>query len=65
VGLAVVRSLDLRRRIDDPVELEDAFWISREDLADAFADRHPRMKPPRPGAIAAFLMKGWLADRRV
>jgi len=49
----------------DPVELEDAFWISREDLADAFADRHPRMKPPRPGAIAAFLMKGWLADRRV
>lgn len=48
----------------DPLELEDAFWISREELAMAFVGAHPRMRPPRPGSIAATLMSDWLADRR-
>lgn len=47
----------------DPAELEDAFWISREDLAEVFAGRHDRMRPPRQGAIAQFLMANWLAGR--
>lgn len=47
----------------DPVELEQALWLTREDLALAFAGRHPVMRAPRRGAIAGFLMKSWLADR--
>jgi NAD+ diphosphatase len=47
----------------DPVEIEDALWISREDLLEVFAGRHPDIAVPRQGAIAQFLMKMWLADR--
>ena len=47
----------------DPVELEDALWISREDLITVLAGQHPRIKPGRKGAIAHFLMRNWLADR--
>ena len=45
----------------DPVEIEDALWITREDLADVFADTHPVIRRPRSGAIAQVLMKNWLA----
>lgn len=47
----------------DPVEIEDARWASREDIADAFAGRHPEILPARKGAIAHFLLQNWLADR--
>jgi NAD+ diphosphatase len=47
----------------DPAELDDALWISREELADALAGNHPVLKPARKGAIARFLMENWLADR--
>ena len=47
----------------DPEELQDALWISREDLVAAFAGTHPLIKPSRKGAIAQFLMSHWLADR--
>lgn len=46
----------------DPVELQDALWVSREDLAAAMAGEHPVIKPAREGAIAHFLMRNWLAD---
>lgn len=46
----------------DPLEIEDALWLSREDLVTVFAGDHPRIRPPRKGAIAQFLMQGWLAD---
>lgn len=46
----------------DPVELEDALWLSREDLARAFRREHPLVKPARKGAIAHFLLRNWLAD---
>ncbi|MGY3438658.1 MULTISPECIES: NAD(+) diphosphatase [unclassified Marinovum] len=46
----------------DPVELEDAMWVSREDIATAFAGEHPVLKPARKGAIAHFLLRNWLAD---
>jgi NAD+ diphosphatase len=46
--------------LDD--ELEDAFWLSREDMLEVVAGHHPRIRPPRPGAIAGFLIRNWLAD---
>jgi NAD+ diphosphatase len=46
----------------DPVELEDALWIGREELVEVFAGTHPRIRPPRKGAIAEYLMRQWLAD---
>lgn len=47
----------------DPNELEDALWVSREEMLDAFSGQHPRIKPARKGAIAHFLLRNWLADR--
>jgi NAD+ diphosphatase len=47
----------------DPAELEDAIWVSREDVAAAMAGENPVIKPARKGAIAHFLLRNWLADR--
>lgn len=47
----------------DPEELQDALWIGREELLQVFAGTHPRIRPPRKGAIAETLMRNWLADR--
>lgn len=47
----------------DPAELEDALWVSREEMVNAMAGLHPRLKPARKGAIAHFLIANWLADR--
>ncbi|MEM9786251.1 MAG: NAD(+) diphosphatase [Pseudomonadota bacterium] len=47
----------------DPNEIEDAQWVSREDMARAFAGEHPEILPARNGAIAHFLLRAWLADR--
>lgn len=47
----------------DPNELEDALWVSREELLQVFAGHHPKIRPGRRGAIAHFLMRNWLADR--
>lgn len=49
----------------DPAELEDALWLTREDMVSVFAGTHPRIRPPRRGAIARFLISNWLADRHV
>lgn len=46
----------------DPDELEDAIWVSREDMLDVFAGRHSHISRPRNGAIAGFLLENWLAD---
>jgi NAD+ diphosphatase len=47
----------------DPVELEDARWLTREDLVTVLAGRHPEVRGARPGAIAHFLIRNWLAAR--
>lgn len=47
----------------DPVEIEDALWVSREEMMQIFAGDHPRILPARKGAIAHFLLENWLADR--
>jgi NAD+ diphosphatase len=46
----------------DPVEIEDAIWVSREDMLEAYAGLHPRLAPARKGSIAHFLIGNWLAD---
>ncbi len=46
----------------DPTEIEDAFWVSREEVAQALAGNHPVILPARPGAIAHFLLFNWLSD---
>ena len=57
VGEALGTELDI-----DPVEIEDAIWVSRDEMMTAFAGEHPVLKPARKGAIAHFLLKNWLAD---
>lgn len=47
----------------DPNEIEDALWVSREDIAFAFTGAHPTIKPARKGSIAHYLLQLWLADR--
>jgi NAD+ diphosphatase len=46
----------------DPKEIEDALWVSREDMLDVFEGVHPKIKPARKGAIAHFLLENWLSD---
>lgn len=57
-GTALGREITL-----DPAELQDARWVSREELTLAFSGSHPTIKPSRKGSIAQFLMANWLADR--
>ncbi len=47
----------------DPSEIEDACWMTREEMMDVFAGLSDKMKPARKGAIAHFLIRNWLADR--
>lgn len=54
----------------DPNEIEDALWMSRESLARAFAGHGDgaghggrAISPARPGSMAHFLLRNWLADR--
>jgi NAD+ diphosphatase len=46
----------------DPSEIEDAIWVSKEEMALAFIGEHPKILPARKGAIAHFLLQNWLAD---
>ena len=46
----------------DPAEIEDAMWVTREEMMDIVAGEHPTIFPARKGAIAHFLIENWLAD---
>lgn len=56
-GIAVSRDITI-----DPVEIEDAKWITREEMMQISAGDHPDILPARKGAIAHFLLEHWLAD---
>lgn len=43
----------------DPIEIEDAKWVSREGIADAMAGNDPDLLPSRKGSIAQFLLDRW------
>ena len=58
--IAMAESVDITL---DPVELQDARWISRADLVLVQNGSHPVIKPGRKGAIAQFLIEAWLQDR--
>jgi len=47
----------------DPCEIEDARWMSREEILAAFAGEHANVLPAREGTVAHFLLRNWLADR--
>jgi NAD+ diphosphatase len=47
----------------DPTEIEDAIWVSREDMMLSFAGENAKILPARKGAIAHFILKHWLSDR--
>ncbi len=57
-GVALSRDITLDRN-----ELEDALWLSREDMMLAFAGQLAGVTPARAGSIAHFLLRNWLADR--
>ena len=59
---AVTELAETRDITIDPVEIEDAIWVPRSEMMDAFAGTHPVIKPARKGAIAHFLLQNWLAD---
>ena len=46
----------------DPVELDDAIWVSREDVMAAIRGDNPNLKPARQGSIARFLLDRWVRD---
>ncbi|MBS9717419.1 NAD(+) diphosphatase [Pseudohalocynthiibacter aestuariivivens] len=52
-----------RAIVIDLDEIEEAMWVSREEMMKAFAGDHPVLKPARKGAIAHFILSNWLADR--
>jgi NAD+ diphosphatase len=56
-GMALDRGITL-----DPLELEDARWVSREDVLAALSGHDPAFRPARKGSIARFLIERWLAD---
>ncbi|WP_439123079.1 NAD(+) diphosphatase [Marivita sp.] len=56
-GIALTEEINI-----DPVEIEDALWVSREDVMDALAGLREGLLPARKGAIAHFLLRNWLAD---
>ena len=47
----------------DPAELEDAMWVDRAMLRQMIEGSHPRLRAARPGAIAGWLIRGWVEDR--
>ena len=57
-GQALGRDITL-----DPVELEQALWVSRERLAAAFRGADPEIRPARAGSIAHAILRAWLEGR--
>lgn len=57
-GNALARDIHI-----DPKEIEDARWVSREEMLSVLAGEHDSLRAARPGAIARFLIENWLADR--
>jgi NAD+ diphosphatase len=47
----------------DPAELADACWVSSDEVHAIFANNHPRIGRPLPGAIAGALIEAWANGR--
>ncbi|WP_238547946.1 NAD(+) diphosphatase [Meridianimarinicoccus roseus] len=46
----------------DPAEIEEARWVSREEMVEAHLGTHPEITAARPGAVARYVVERWLAD---
>ncbi len=46
----------------DPIELESAIWLSREDALASVNGSNSAVQPARKGSIARFLLDHWLDD---
>ncbi|MHA3916518.1 NAD(+) diphosphatase [Halovulum sp. GXIMD14793] len=44
----------------DPIEIDDAIWMTREEIMAAQSGTHPNIKPARKGALAHHLLHMWL-----
>jgi NAD+ diphosphatase len=47
----------------DTNEIEDAIWVSKSDMFDAYLGQNPALKPARKGSIAHFIIERWLKDQ--
>lgn len=47
----------------DPIELSDARWVSRDEVAAILAGTHAEINAPRRGAIAGAIIEAWAAGR--
>lgn len=56
-GLATSREIQI-----DPNEIEDAKWVSRAQMMDVFSGHDTSLMPARPGSIAHYLIRSWMAD---
>ena len=54
VGEALAQDLD-----PDFDEIEEAMWVTRQDVLESLAGRHPKMSAARKGAIARFVLEAW------
>jgi NAD+ diphosphatase len=45
----------------DPVEIEHALWLRRQELLDVFSGARKDIFPARRGSVAHFLLRNWLA----
>jgi NAD+ diphosphatase len=46
----------------DENELEDALWVSKEDIIDVLCGNTGDILPSRKGSIAQFLIENWIKD---
>ncbi|MEM9210029.1 MAG: NAD(+) diphosphatase [Pseudomonadota bacterium] len=45
----------------DPKELDDAKWVSKEELLSDMSNTEPSLKAARKGAIAHHILRGWVS----
>ena len=56
-GTATSTAIDL-----DENELEDALWVSKEEIIDVLCGNNDNLLPSRKGSIAQFLIENWIKD---
>ncbi len=44
----------------DKNELEDAIWVSKDEMREALAGRNDRIAPARKGAVAQIILQSWV-----
>ena len=56
------RLKELKKLIIDNNEIEDAFWVSKEDLKLVLNGKADNFIPARKGTIARYLLEKWVND---